>query len=377
MNIQEELFSKIDQSQVELEIKENQKQFDFDIREYPIQVIVMKFDPTVQDPEIFIPDYQREFVWKEKQKSIFIESLLIGLPIPYIFVADVEIDENPYTEGNVEVIDGAQRIQTIYAYLNNKLKLKGMERLKSLEDTYFKDLSAARQKRFNRTTIRMIELKNIDEDGRRLMFDRLNSGGTKLTDMEKWIGTKNSDFIDFIRELSKFPLFLEMTPMAPSKEKRRERTEYVLRFFAYCDRYLEFGKRSDGTTDNSVLGFLDDYINDMDKIFTPDIKNDLEKKFKDMLHFVKNNFDNGFRKSRNSKSVSRIRFEAMSVGSSLALIIDPELSSKNTLWAYEDKEFLTMIRSDASNSRPKVKNRIEFVKNKLLDKDFSFDDSED
>lgn len=377
MNGQQELFSTVDQSQVELEIKENQKQFDFDIREYPIQVIVMKFDPTVQDPEIFIPDYQREFVWKEKQKSIFIESLLIGLPIPYLFVADVEINENPYTEGNVEVIDGAQRIQTIHAYLTNALKLKGMERLKALEGTYFKDLSPARQKRFNRTTIRMIELKNIDEDGRRLMFDRLNSGGTKLTDMEKWIGTKNSDFISFIRELSKLPLFIEMTPMAPSKEKRRERTEYVLRFFAYCDRYLDFGKRNDGSNDNSVLGFLDDYINDMDKLFTSDIKVEFETKFISMLNFVKKNFINGFRKSTNSKSVSRIRFEAMSVGSSLALSEGSELNTSDTLWAYNDKDFLTMIRSDASNSRPKVKNRIEFVRNKLLDEDVVFDYSED
>lgn len=377
MTRQQNLFSTIDQSQVELEIKKNQKQFDFDIREYPIQVIVMKFDPSVQDPEIFIPDYQREFVWKETQKSIFIESLLIGLPIPYIFVADVEIDEDPYTEGNVEVIDGAQRIQTIYAYLNNDLKLKGMERLKSLEGSYFSDLSPARQKRFNRTTIRMIELKNIDEDGRRLMFDRLNSGGTKLTDMEKWIGTKNSEFISFIRELAKFPLFVEMTPMAPSKEKRRERTEYVLRFFAYCDRYLNFGRRSDGTTDNSVLGFLDDYINDMDEEFTLDIRIELETKFKDMLNFVNKYFDNGFRKSENSKSVSRIRFEAMSVGSSLALSEGLELNTSDTLWAYHDKDYLTMIRSDASNSRPKVKNRIEFVKNKLLNEDITIDDSED
>lgn len=373
MTYQDELFSKLDFTEAEKEIKDNQKQFDFDIREYPIEVISMKFNPSQQDPEIFIPDYQREFVWSDKQKSLFIESLLIGLPIPYLFVADIDEEEDPYTEGNVEVIDGAQRIQTIYAYLNNQLTLIGMERLKVLEGSMFRDLPPVRQKRFKRSTVRMIELQNVDEDSRRLMFDRLNSGGTKLTDMEKWIGTKDSNFIKFIRALAKNELFVEMTPMPPSKEKRRERTEYVLRFFAYRDRYLDFGRRSDGTKDNSVLGFLDDYIDYMDEEFDKE-KTVLESRFTEMLDFVKNYFPNGFRKSANSKAVSRIRFEAMSVGSSLALAVNSSLAPTNNYWAYEDPDFLAMIRSDASNSRPKIKKRIEFVKNKLLGCEVSLED---
>lgn len=374
MSYQNQLFSRINAVEAEAEIKNNQKQFDFDIREYPIEVISEKFNPSQQDPEIFIPDYQREFVWTEKQKSLFIESLLIGLPIPYLFVADIDEDEDPYTEGNVEVIDGAQRIQTIYAYLNDNLTLIGMERLKILEGSIFSDLPPVRQKRFKRSTVRMIELQNVDEDARRLMFDRLNSGGTKLTDMEKWIGTKDSAFIDFIRLLASDKKFLTMTPMPESKVKRRERTEYVLRFFAYRDRYLKFGRRKNGATDNSVLGFLDDYIDDMDQIFNDNKKNELEKEFLDMLEFVQNCFPNGFRKSATSKSVSRIRFEAMSVGSSLALAENPGISSNNNYWAYEDPDFLAMIRSDASNSRPKIKKRIEFVKNKLLGNEVSLED---
>lgn len=377
MAYQEELFSKINSQEVEDQIKENQTQFDFDIREYPIEVITMKFDPTKVEPEIFIPDYQREFVWSEKQKSLFIESLLIGLPIPYLFVADVEIDENPYTEGNVEVIDGAQRIQTIYAYTSNALVLQGMERLTSLENTRFSDLPPARQKRFNRTTVRLIELKNINEEARRLMFDRLNSGGTKLTDIEKWIGTIDNDFIRFLRQLADDKRFVAMTPMPTSKEKRRERTEYVLRFFAYRDRYLNFGKRADGKSDNSVLHFLDDYLNDMDKLFDDNKRQELTKQFSAMLDFVEKYFANGFRKSRTSKSVSRIRFEAMSVGTSLAIDEQPNLVPTDTNWAYEDPTFLTMIRSDASNSRPKVKNRIEFVRNKLLGREIELNNEND
>jgi hypothetical protein len=87
-----------------------------------------------------------------------------------------------------------------------------------------------------------------------------------------------------------------------------------------------------------------------------------------MLKFIHFNFPNGFRKSPGSKVVSRIRFEATAVGAALALEENPELLKKNidTEWAYEDLEFLNMMRSDASNSKPKVKARIEFVQNKLL-----------
>lgn len=208
-----------DEETIKSEISSNQKQFDFDIREYPLEVLVQKFNPSKEtDPEIFIPEYQREFIWSEEQQSLFIESLLIGLPIPYIFVADIADDEQDYAEGRIEIVDGAQRMQTIYAYMNNKLQLKGMQRLPSLEESFFSNLPLAQQRRFNRTTVRLIELKNIDEDGRRMMFNRLNTGGTKLEDMEVRIGSESSHFINFIRLLAEDDLSKELIPLGAKKK---------------------------------------------------------------------------------------------------------------------------------------------------------------
>ena len=99
----------------------------------------------------------------------------------------------------------------------------------------------------------------------------------------------------------------------------------------------------------------------------------MKNTFKAMLVFVYDNFAYGFRKSQKSKAVSRIRFEATSVGSSLALEENPNIHPLTTEWAYEDEEFLNMMRSDASNSRPKVVGRIEFVKNKILGQDLNND----
>ncbi|ENV64227.1 hypothetical protein F949_01616 [Acinetobacter junii NIPH 182] len=358
---QSDLFSSFDPMLIEDEIKKNQKDFDFDIREYTVDFLVQQFNPNPDgNSDIFIPEYQRDDVWTDKQKSLFIESLLIGLPIPYIFVADVDDVELEESDGRIEIIDGAQRTRTIHQFRKNKLKLCNLERLPSLEGARYSDLPPARQRRFNRTTVRLIELKNINEDGRRLMFDRLNTGGSPLTEMEKRLGTESGKFIEFLRRLASDHRFIELTPMQTKKETRRERAEYVLRFFAYRENYLNFEK--------SVRDFLNEYLDQKTKLFTDEDERKLESMFFEMLDFIKLHFNFQFRKAKNTSNVSRIRFEATAVGTSLALATNPNLKSSHdvdTSWAYQEP-FLTMMRSDASNSKPKVKARIEFVQNKLL-----------
>ena len=82
-----------------------QQEVDYTVREYPIEVVVAKHIKGLDEGtnDIFVPDYQRDLVWDDKRQSKFIESLLIGLPIPYLFVADVG---NEDVAGRLEIIDG-------------------------------------------------------------------------------------------------------------------------------------------------------------------------------------------------------------------------------------------------------------------------------
>ncbi|BDA74451.1 hypothetical protein CAL7716_086170 [Calothrix sp. PCC 7716] len=100
----------------EAEIKEKQKPVDYDTIEYPIEIIIQKYhDGKDKDEnELFIPDYQREMRWNEEMQSKLIESVILGLPIPYIFVADVT------DESRLEIIDGTQRIRTLDNFINNQ-----------------------------------------------------------------------------------------------------------------------------------------------------------------------------------------------------------------------------------------------------------------
>jgi Protein of unknown function DUF262 len=81
----------------EQQIKQNIKDVRYIIREYPVEVVVLKYlkGRDKDENEIYVPDYQRDLIWPERHKSRFIESMLIGLPIPFLFVADVNDDEDP------------------------------------------------------------------------------------------------------------------------------------------------------------------------------------------------------------------------------------------------------------------------------------------
>ncbi len=179
---QGEMFASVSDDQkaaAEKQIIERQKETDFDIREYPIEVIVSKYLDKLEETdkaELFIPDYQRELVWSEEQQGRFIESILLNLPIPYLYVADVHTGES---EGRLEIVDGSQRIRTLVRFLSNEFKLDDLKMLPMLNGFHFKDFPVSRQLRFRRKTMRMIELMEVDEEARRQLFDRLNTGGTK------------------------------------------------------------------------------------------------------------------------------------------------------------------------------------------------------
>lgn len=360
--IQQELIPSISEDMkliAEREIESKQKITDHDIREYPVEVIVNKYNQgrETDEGEIFVPDYQRELVWSNKKQARFIESILLNLPIPYLFVAD-----NVEAGGRLEIVDGSQRIRTLVRYVEDDLKLMDLELLPTLNGFFFSDLPPERQRRFLRKTLRMIELtRMMDEEARRQLFDRLNTGGVQLENMEQRFGSRSGVFLNFIKEQSAKEQFRRLCPVSKTRSIRKEYEELVLRFFAYANNYENFEK--------SVDDFLNEYLDSQNgQSFDA---NAMDVEFDKMLSFVEKKLPFAFRKSQSNMTVPRIRFEAISVGVTLALREDPSLDPDAHFikdWI-ESEEFKFHTRSDASNSRPKVINRIHFVRDKLLNKD--------
>lgn len=342
---------------VDQQIEELQKITDYEIKEWPIGVLVEKFTSgrETDESEIFIPDYQREMVWTPKQQSRFIESILIKLPVPFIFAADVGEGDR---EGALEIIDGSQRIRTLDNFLSNRLELVGLKKLTQAIGMRFSDFSKPRQMRFKRTAVRVIELtEKADEDARREMFDRLNSGGTKLTGMEVRRGVVDGPFMKFITECAANEQFKALVPLSDRNAKRKEYEEIVLRYFAYLNNYQGFQK--------SVDEFLTDYLRSKNGNFSDADKQTMHDEFVRMLNFVSQNFSNGFKRS-GYNTVPRIRFEAIAVGVSLALRENPELVPGDISQWLDSDTFIKHTRSDASNSRPKLVNRIHYVRDNLV-----------
>ena len=215
----------------------------------------------------------------------------------------------------------------------------------------------ARRRRFNRATIRMIVLtEKADEETRRDMFERIN-GSVQLNDMEKRRGISPGPFVKLLEELAKTPKFIKLCPISETLVRKREPEEFVLRFFAYLNKYQKFERQ--------VNVFLNEYL---EKHNNDGIDQDsMSSEFHKMLDFVDKYFPHGFSKSKGHVRIPRIRFEAISVGVALALRKKSDLEPKSMAWL-DSPAFKEYTTSDSSNSRPKVIRRIEYVRDRLLGK---------
>ena len=351
------------------EIVKNIRDVRYIVREYPAEVVVQKYlvGRDQEKNEIYVPDYQRELVWSEKNQSRFIESMLIGLPIPFLFVADVSDIEDPANAGRLEIVDGVQRIRTLGRFLTGELVLSGLERLRDLNGFKFADLHPSRQRRFRRSTLRLIELtESVTEDVRRDMFDRINTGAVGLEAVEVRRGMEPGPFLELTTELAADPLLHTLAPISIGLQKRYEYEELVTRFFAFLNRYEKYGIGPEGKV---VKNFLLSYVQDTNEQLQndPSILDPMRGEWKRMLAFVHQHFPDGFKKTGPGRKVPRVRFEAIAVGVGLALRENPNLVSANFDWL-ESKDFREWTTSDASNNRANLIGRVEFVRDKLLGK---------
>lgn len=345
------------------------------VREYPVEVVVQNYlkGRSTDQNELYVPDYQRELIWPERHKSRFIESLLIGLPIPFLFVADVGNEEDPDKAGRLEIVDGVQRIRTLADFMTGNLVLGNLDRLSKLNGFRFYDLHPSRQRRFRRATLRLIELTEaVTEDVRREMFDRINSGSVKLEAVEVRRGMEPGPFLELVTKLAADPVLHQLAPISDGLRKRFEYEELVTRFFAFLNDYEDYGVGG-----KIVANFLLGYVKRTNALLQgPDreaVMQSMTSEWTDMLGVVRDYFPEGFKKKGPGRKVPRVRFEAISVGVGLAIrdlkhdgldILD--LETDDIAEWLESAEFKEWTTSDASNNRANLIGRLEFVRNKML-----------
>lgn len=201
---------------------------------------------------IIDPDYQRLFRWSPDQQSRLVESILLGLPIPQIFVV-----EN--ADGTLELIDGLQRISSVMNFLEpeelpedvrtssaaqegspDRLRLEGCDIVKELNGATAESLPLTLRLGIKRASVRMIVVKRQSNPALRYqMFKRLNTGGSDLSEQEvrnctaRIIGPKGIEFNRFLIECAATENFLKcIESLSESERDQKQDEELVLRFFA-------------------------------------------------------------------------------------------------------------------------------------------------
>jgi hypothetical protein len=338
--------------EAESQLRGMQKDLRFTVHEFTVEICVAKLRSESED--FRIPEYQREIVWNDNQKSKFIESVLLGLPVPFIFGVAEEQHED-----RIAIIDGRQRLASLDLFLSGGFPLTNLEKLDQLEGYYFADLSPLQQRRFKNRSVRMVVLDGADSSTQFDMFERLNTTGKHPTRAEIRRGAFPGPFTELVIELARDAKFTTLTPMNERSVQQREREELVLRLFCYANRYQEF--------QHSVKAFLDSYMKSQNEAAASNVSILARHKaeFDSVCSFAQQNLPGGDFARGNRNQTPRVRFEALAVGIALALRIKPDLKHADMKWA-ESPEFEEFTRTDASNSRPKVVGRIEYARDHIV-----------
>lgn len=325
----------------------NKKYIEGDIRivteqgRYPLETVYRMFsDKKKYNDRI---DYQRDYIWSEKKRSLLIESFILNIPIPPIFLYEVEYSY-------YEIMDGKQRISAIVDFYNNCYALEGLEIWSELNGKTYNDLPLKIKEGLDRRYLSsIIMLKESEKDKfevnrlKKIVFERLNTGGQTLTPQESRNAIFSGKFNDLCKKLSKQKKFREIWGIEKKKQQlsifedsdnegivkksklelHMQDVELVLRYFAY---------RQIDSFDGNLNTFLDLYLDNANN-YSEELIKALENNFTEVIDFAYELFDGTpfriweFRNGELKKKNSAVR----TIYDPLMQVLNYYLSQKNTI----------------------------------------------
>ncbi|MBS6560888.1 MAG: DUF262 domain-containing protein [Clostridiales bacterium] len=306
-----------------------------------------------QDGDLQInPIYQRMFRWDMTQQSALIESILLNIPIPPIYVYQNE-------KGKWNLIDGQQRLSTIFKFMgilkNESEDGEGMKIVKtepltrtkflpSLEGKYWDNedenysLTDAQRRYIKRSKILIIIIdKSSDEFAQYEMFQRLNTGGSHLSPQEIRnciLVMKNEEFYKNLKNMSQYPNFINAVPISEKDSEEQGYLELVVKYFIL--RYSKFDISDSENYNNFLTDEILKLINKDDIDFIKE--EDIFKKTFDLLYKVMD--ENSFKKYDKEKNRS---YGSVLVGAYEAII--PGLTDNISYYQENEIELENLIKN--------------------------------
>ena len=276
----------------DIEIKQPFKPENIKVR--TVNIVVQQLVDRIEHDEIDLsPDFQRMCgIWNKHQKSRLIESLLLRIPIPVFYVsAD--------NENNWAVVDGVQRMSTIFDYAKGEISLSGLEYFIELKGKTYDNLPRNMQRRISETQliVNVIELGTPVE----VMFNifyRINTGGMTLNGQEIRHALNPGPSRSYLKRLAGTEEFLEATGNSIGERRMADR-ECVLRFLAF---YIKPWKNYDH---NDLDGYLIGAMKTLNQMNQQEL-NILEIDFKNAMQAAKEIFDdNTFHKTSHTSNIRK------------------------------------------------------------------------
>ena len=310
------------------------------------------------------PDFQRQYVWKTRQRSSLIESLLLGIPLPsFYFNEDVSL--------KLQVVDGVQRLTTIFDFVKNReVTLGEVTYLKDFEGKGYFELDATFRRRIDQTqfVVHVID-PHTPYRVKFEIFRRINTGGSPLYPQEIRHCMSKDRSREFLKALANEPDFITATGGSFKSHPRMADREVVLRFLAFriCspDEYAQHSS-------------FDDFLGSVTERLDTDIsEQELEKLHVDFIRSMKNSHvvfrDNAFRKwpreAERRYPINKALFESWST-----VLADysettikhnaEELAQHARQMMTDDQEFMSAI-SSSTGSTSNVRIRLAKVQDSV------------
>jgi len=341
---------------LEEQLKAQRRTVDFDTFDIHMQQLI----EMLNRKQIKVaPKYQRQFRWDDARCSQFIESLMLGIPIPSLFMAT-------NSDSTWEVVDGVQRLSTIIKFagtdelrerhgVGGPLVLDGLQKLHDFVGLRFDEFPQNLKLHFWTRPAKVITLNDKSDTVVRYdLFERLNKGGVALSAQEIRDCVFQGMFADKLEDWSKVLTFKRVVKLTPLQQRDATAEECVLRFFAFRDRYKKF--------EHSVTEFLNSYMEDSSKQF--DYARN-EPIFLNTFRELARVFPKGINRGTGRKTTPLNLFEGIAVGASLALDTVPTLTTTGlNRWLLSEE--LRGFTTGATNDRSAVLGRIEFCRDRFM-----------
>ena len=320
------------------------------------------------EDELLKPELQRKYVWSKVEASRFIDSILLGLPVPSVFFAK-EPNET------MLIIDGFQRIMTVYDFVNGIFsgdgKIFRLSNTGNINERWkgkaFRELSIEEQRRIRNTTIHAIifEQKHPKNDtGMFQIFERINTGGRTLKAQEIRNCIYQGRCNNLLIELNKYKIWREILG-TDKEDARMTDMELILRFFAMSELH---NREERDRKQINLTRYLNRYMGDKTDA-TEDIIKEMEQNFILTINACKNAFgDAAFRNLKKASEdftnkISPTIFDAITVATSYAIkknSVDFEKNDyrKNYIDLLKNKDFenINLINDSCMNMNKYLKN---------------------